>query len=173
MTEAQKKSVQIAAENAKAIQCRDDVCSRSTMAGLASVFDFIPKEMITASASLCGGTGSASGSCGAYCSGLLAVGLKFNSTIEEEQANLGEDVFGPSTGAKFSEYRDRFLAEVGTILCPKIHEKLFGRSYVLSDPKDQQEFFGLEGHVEKCSEIVAIAARIAAEMIVEGDEKDA
>lgn len=164
MTQQEKQAIiEKAVANAVAAQIRDDVCSRSTLAGLKSQFDFIPEEMVTASASLCGGTGSGSGSCGAYCAGLLAVGLKRNAPIAEELEN--PEVFERAAAA-FTEYRERFTKEMGTILCPKIHEKLFGKAYDLTDPKDSEEFLNLPGHVEKCGETVGVAARIAAEMLL-------
>ena len=164
MTQEEKKAIidKCVEEGVKA-QIRDDVCSRSTLVGLKSYFDWIPDEMIKASASLCGGTGSASGSCGAYCCGLLAVGLKYNSTIDEELQD--EEAFG-KTAMHFSEYRDKFIGEMGSILCPKVHEKLFGRSYNLLDDAEAQEFLTLPGHVEKCAETVATATRLAAEMLL-------
>ena len=165
MTQEEKKAiVDKVVETAVATQIRDDVCSRSTMYGLQTQFDFIPDSFVKATASLCGGTGSGSGSCGAYCAGLLALGLKFNSTIEEELQD--EEAFG-KTAATFTEYRERFVKEMGTIMCPKIHEKLFGKAYDLTDPKDSEKFLNLPGHVEKCGETVAVAARIAAEMLLE------
>ncbi len=173
MTEKTKALAERAAALAEEIQCRDDVCSRSTLAGLAEVFDFIPECMVTASAGLCGGTGSASGSCGAYCAGLLAVGLKFNASIREELAEPDRDLFGETTAAKMCEYRDRFLQEFGTILCPEIHKQIFGRSYNLLDPEDLGAFFQLEGHAEQCAKVVGTATRIAAEMIAEADEQEA
>ena len=144
-------------------QIRDDVCSRSTLVGLQTHFDFITDDLIKASACLCGGTGSASGSCGAYCCGLLAVGLKYNSTIPEELED--PESFG-KTAETFSTYRDNFIKEMGTIMCPKIHEKLFGKAYNLLDPQDADEFLNLPGHIEKCAETVATATRLAAEMLL-------
>lgn len=158
-----QEKIELAVKNAIDRQLEDDLCSRSTIYGLSTVFDHIPDSMVKASASLAGGCGSASGSCGAYCSGLLAVGLRFNSTIDEEREN--PEAFG-RTAAAFSEYRDRFMAQYGTVLCPEIHKKLFGRSYILSDPVQAKEFLSLPGHVEKCAEVVGAAARIAAEMIL-------
>ena len=74
MTQEEKKAiVDKVVETAVATQIRDDVCSRSTMYGLQTQFDFIPDSFVKATASLCGGTGSGSGSCGAYCAGLLAL----------------------------------------------------------------------------------------------------
>ena len=167
MTQEEKQAViDRAVEAAVAAQIRDDVCSRSTLIGLKTQFDWISDDMIKASASLCGGTGSASGSCGAYCCGLLAVGQKFNSTPEEEQAD--EEAFG-KTAMAFSEYRDKFYAEMGTILCPKIHEKLFGRSYDLMDDAEAGEFLNLPGHAETCAKTVAAATRLAAEMLLKDE----
>jgi len=147
---------------------RDDICARSAMAGLKSVFPEIPEEMVTACLSLAGGTGSASGSCGAYCAGLLAVGLHFNSTIAEELADPAHEKRGPR---EFMEYRDRFLARWGTVLCPKIHAQLFGREYDLTDPDDHAAFLSMPGHQEKCAEVVASAIRIACEMILQDQEQ--
>jgi hypothetical protein len=119
--------------------------------------------MITASLALLGGTGTASGSCGAYCAGLLGVGLKFGHPIDDELANPALKLEGID---KAVEYRDRFLAVHGTVLCPLILEKQFGRSFYFTDPKQSEEFLSLEGHAEKCAEIVGDATRVAAEMIL-------
>ena len=157
-----QQMVDMAAETAKAAQIKDDVCSRSVLIGLSAICE-IPDEMITASLSLLGGTGAASGSCGAYCAGLLGVGLKFNYPVDDEQSNPALKLEGIK---KAAEYRNRFLAAYGTVLCPVIHEKLFGRSYIFTDPKQEEEFLTLEGHEVKCAEIVREATRIAAELIL-------
>jgi len=150
---------------AKDALIRDDVCSRSVLVGLSTICE-IPDELVTASLSLLGGTGAASGSCGAYCAGLLGVGLKFNCPIAYEPSNPERKMFGID---KALEYRDRFVASEGTVMCPLLHEKLFGRSYILSDPEQEAEFLAREDHKEKCAEIVGAATRIAA-MIILADE---
>ena len=148
---------------------RDDICARSAMAGLRAAFpDMIPEEMVTACLSLAGGTGSASGSCGAYCAGLMAVGLKYNSTIAEELADPAHQKRGMD---KFMEYRDRFLARWGTVLCPKIHAQLFGKEYNLADDADHTAFLAMTGHTEKCATVVASAVRMACEMILPEEDK--
>jgi C_GCAxxG_C_C family probable redox protein len=163
MTKNEK--TELAVENAVRKQIEDDLCARATMYGLRTVFDFIPESFVKASASFAGGCGSAGGTCGAYCSALLAVGLCFNSTMAEESVNPAEF---ERTASKFNEFRERFLAEYGTVLCPEIHKKLFGRSYLLTDPAQFAAFMALPGHVERCAEVVAAATRIAAEMILSG-----
>ena len=156
--------IEKAVATAKQTQIRDDLCSRSAIYGLQSVFDFIPDSFVTASASFAGGCGSASGSCGAYCACLLAIGLKFNSTMEEEQI---DPAAFERTAAAFSDYRDRFLAVMGSTYCPDIQQKIFGRSYKLYDPDDLKEYLSLPGHAEKCAEVVGAATKIAAEMLLE------
>jgi C_GCAxxG_C_C family probable redox protein len=155
-----------AVEAAKAAIIRDDICARSVLVGLKEIYN-VPEEMITASLSLAGGTGSASGSCGAYCCGLLAVGLRFNAPLEEELKNPAVKQKG---AAKFCEYRDRFLKEMGTVMCPELHKKVFGRAYDLTDPADHTAFLSMPGHQEKCAEVVGVATKIAAEMILSEEE---
>jgi len=158
--------IDTAVQTAKAAQIRDDVCSRSVLIGLSSILEDMPEEMINASLSLLGGTGAASGSCGAYCAGLLGIGLKFNNALEDELSNPALKMEGIQ---KAVEYRDRFIASVGTVMCPAIHQKIFGRSYIFTDPEQEMEFLSLEGHEVKCADIVAEATRIAAEMIINAD----
>lgn len=157
-----KKAVDAAVE----AQIRDDICARSAMYGLKQVFDFIPEELVTASLSLAGGCGAGSGSCGAYCAGLLAVGMKYNSTMKDEETDPDLIDIGCE---KFIEYRDRFIKEMGTIMCPELHKKVFGRSYVFTDPVQHEEFGALEGHAEKCAEVVAAAVKVACEMMLDGE----
>ena len=113
-------------KTAREAQIRDDVCSRSTLLGLAAYFDFIPEDMIRASFSLCGGAGASSGSCGTYTCGLLALGLKYNAPVEEELKNPELQEKGQ---AKFMEFRDRFIKEMGSTLCPELQKILEGATY--------------------------------------------
>ena len=156
--------IDTAVETAMAAQIRDDICSRSVLLGLQTICDNIPDEMVTASFSLAGGTGAASCSCGAYCAGLLGVGAVFNHPLEEELENPSLQMEGVM---KFIEYRQRFLKEMGTVMCPEIIEQKFGRAYYFTDPEQNEEFLSMEGHREKCAEVVAVATRIAATMILD------
>ncbi|MBQ8974815.1 MAG: C-GCAxxG-C-C family protein [Oscillospiraceae bacterium] len=165
MTKQEK--IDLAVETARQAQIRDDICARSVLLGLATFCDRITEDMITASTSLAGGSGAAGGSCGAYCCGQLAVGMYKNRPLSEE---LRDRSLQETAYKNFTTYRDRFKEEFGSVLCPDVHKKLFGRSYILSDPQQEEEFLHLEGHVEKCAEAVAAATRIAAEMILEDEE---
>ena len=113
-TMTREEILDLCGKAAREAQIRDDVCSRSTLIGLSQYFD-IPKEMIRASMSLCGGAGASSGTCGTYTCGLLAVGLKYNVPLEDELANPDLQDIG---AAKFQAFRDYYLEKMGTTMCP-------------------------------------------------------
>ena len=149
---------------AREAQIRDDVCSRSTLIGLKTCFDFIPDELIRASMSLCGGAGASSGSCGTYTCGLLAIGLKHNVPLDEELKNPELQDIG---AAKFQEFRDRYLERMGSTLCPELQKQVFGRSYIFTNPEDCEEYWKITDHNVKCADVVERAARLIAEMLLE------
>lgn len=163
--------MELVEKNAVEAQLRDDACAPSTMYGLSTGFDFITQEAVAAAWPLLGGTGVASGSCGAYCSGLMAIGLKYIPQVarasSQEEAMQKKDLFR----SKMLAFRDAFLKEYGTVLCPKIHELLFGRSFILSDDRQREEFLSIPDHAEKCATVVAKAARLAAEVLLEDEEE--
>ena len=161
--------IDLCAKTAREAQIRDDVCSRSTLIGLKAYFD-IPDDLIRASSNLCGGAGAASGSCGTYTCGQLALGLKYNSSVEEELEN--PELFDV-TSRKFMEFRDRFLKEFGTTLCPEIHKQVFGRAYIYTKPEDAEAYFKITDHHIKCAATVERAIRLIAEMLLEDEEEQA
>ncbi len=157
--------IDLCAKTAREAQIRDDVCSRSVLIGLKAYFD-IPDEMIRASASLCGGAGAASGSCGTYTCGLLAVGLKYNVPLEQELAD--PDSFAIDQ-QKFIGFRDRFLKEFGTTLCPEIHKQIYGRSYIYTKPEDCEAYGAVTDHNVRCAEVVERATRLVAAFLLEDE----
>jgi hypothetical protein len=154
-------------KTAREAQIRDDVCSRSLLIGLKAYFDFIPDEMIRASMSLCGGAGASSGSCGTYTCGLLVIGLKYNVPLDAELKNPELQNIGVS---KFMAYRDRYMKEMGTTLCPEFQKMVFGRSYIFTKPEDCEEYWKITDHNVKCADVVEKAARLTAEILL--DEED-
>jgi len=162
-----KEILDLVEKNAIEAQLRDDACAPSTMYGLSTGFEFIREEAVAAAWPLLGGTGIASGSCGAYCSGLMAIGLKYvplvaKATSAEEALEKKELL-----RSKILAFRDAFLKEYGTILCPEIHKILFGRGFNLKDGQERDEFLSIPDHAEKCATVVAKAARLAAEIMLE------
>ena len=125
--------IDLCGKAAREAQIRDDVCSRSTLIGLKAYFDWIGDDMIRASMNLCGGAGGSSGTCGTFTAGLLAVGLKYNVPLAEE---LKKPELQEINAGMFNKFRDEYLAVMGTTLCPEFQKKVFGRSYIFTDPVD-------------------------------------
>jgi hypothetical protein len=62
---------------------------------------------------------------------------------------------------------DRFVQKYGSIICCKIQENIFGRSYNLWDEKEKKEFEKAGAHIDKCTTVVADGAAWATELILE------
>jgi len=165
MTKSQLKVLDKVIRDAHEAQLVNDACGWSTLYGLSQHFNFIPEEMVAAATSLSGGCGGSNGSCGAYVCGLLAIGWKFNPPMGDhsQQGMVKREV----AGKKLKAFREAFIKEFGTTMCPVIHEKLYGRSFDLMDEQQREEFFGIPDHREKCAEVVTKGARLAAEIMLE------
>jgi len=69
---------------------------------------------------------------------------------------------------------DRFNEEAGHTLCAEIHKKRFGRVYRLVNPEERTAFHEMGGHSRTgCPEVCGIAARIAAEILLDIKEREA
>jgi hypothetical protein len=65
-------------------------------------------------------------------------------------------------------FRDR----IGHTLCEKIHEIRYGKAYHLIDPKEREAFHHDGGHSRTgCPEVCGVAARVAAEVILDLKKK--
>jgi C_GCAxxG_C_C family probable redox protein len=108
------------------------------------------------------GFGATGWICGGVTGALIALGLYFGGdTILDHEA----------TGAAIMaarKFMPRFEEEVGSVLCPQIHEKIvFGR-YMdpAASPENMKAFAEAKGF-EKCGLLPGIGARLAAEIIIE------
>jgi len=104
--------------------------------------------------------------CGGVTGGLIALGLYFGCNDPTDYAATGRTM----TAAR--KFIPRFEKELGTILCPRLHEDLIFDRYM--DPRGSQEnfeaFVAAKGY-ERCALPPGVGARIAAEIIIESMEK--
>ncbi len=136
-------------------------CARSTALALLEEFGLGNMEIVTALAPFpgFGGTGWI---CGGVTGALIALGLYFG----------GDDPVNHEAAAAAIRaaraFMPRFEEQVGSVLCPAIHEKVvFGR-YMdpAAGPRNMQAFAAAQGF-EKCGLLPGIGARLAAELIIE------
>lgn len=166
------KILELVEKEAVKAQLRDDTCARSTLHGLSCQFPFISETMVAASWAFTGGVAASSGSCGALCSGLLAIGAKYMPGVAETEQGSEEVQKKFEYGRdKLFAYRNAFMREFNALSCPGVQEKIFGRSYNFLDEDELVEFLTMPGHEEKCATVVGKAARMAAEIILEDESE--
>jgi hypothetical protein len=100
--------------------------------------------------------------CGALTGAILALG----SVIGRERLE-DIDQYQKAMEPAGKIYRI-FKERVGHTLCSEIHRIRYGKVYRLSIPEERQAFHDMGGHSQKgCPEVCGIAARIAAEVILD------
>ena len=106
-----------------------------------------------------GATGSV---CGAVSGGLFVLGLYFGSDDLTDYAATGAAMTAART------FIPRFEATLGSTLCPKIQEDVvFGRYLDARASAENMAAFQGERGYAKCALPAGIAARLAAEIIIE------
>jgi C_GCAxxG_C_C family probable redox protein len=100
--------------------------------------------------------------CGAVVGSLMALGLVFGRDKLDDQ-----EAFQASLPSAI-EFCTRFENEAGSTMCSAIIEKEFGRKYDLQDPAQAEEWMAA-GAVEKCTDVVRKAVRIASEILMKNE----
>jgi C_GCAxxG_C_C family probable redox protein len=124
------------------------------------------QEVFKAGSALAGGVARRGETCGALTGAILGVGtLAGREKLDDfkqynEAMKLSDRVY------------TLFKEKIGHTLCEEIHRIRYGKVYHLIDPQERKAFHDEGGHTRKgCPEVCGVAARIAAEIILELREK--
>lgn len=126
------------------------------------------QEVFKAGSALAGGVARKGETCGALTGAIMAVScLVGREKLEDrEQYRKAMVVAG--------RVYDQFREQVGHTLCCEIHKIKYGKVYRLFIPEEGKAFHAMGGHGRKgCPEVCGIAARIAAEVILDIKERSA
>ncbi|MBU2643666.1 C-GCAxxG-C-C family protein [bacterium] len=110
------------------------------------------------------GLGMTGGICGPVTGGLVSIGLFFS---DDDPANFEN----PSAYMAGRDYIKRFETIMGSLLCPKIQERILGKSYDPFSGSENREEYNAAGVREKCPLAPGFGARTVAEIIIEKFEK--
>jgi C_GCAxxG_C_C family probable redox protein len=136
--------------------------TQSVLAALQEKMNIGTKEVFKAGSALAGGVARQAETCGAVTGSIMAVG----SIIGRERLEDLEQ-YQKAMGTAYQIY-GLFKEKVGHTLCWEIHKIRYGRVYRLFVPEERQAFHDIGGHSRKgCPEVCGIAARIAAEVILD------
>lgn len=135
-------------------------CAQGTLRALQEQFDLGNPEVLKAATAM-PGVALRGETCGAVIGPIMALGLAFGrEKPEEHEAFL-------RTLQAAHRFAGLFEAEFGSCMCADIQERMFGRSYDLTDPKDMAEFAAADA-AKQCRIPAEKAVRIAGRMILEG-----
>jgi len=147
-------------------------CSQCTVAALREMLGFEDIIVKVASSSCGGQAGFSAGACGGVIGGTIVLDYYLGrpadmvSAVQMNPEGMGEFARGMEAAKILGR---RFIQEYGSILCPQIQSRIFGRSFNLQDPADWKAFEEAGGHNDpsKCMSIVGNAVRWTLEILME------
>lgn len=147
-------------------------CSQCTAAALREILGF-EDIIVKVATSSCGGqAGFSTGACGGIIGGTIVLDYYLGRSVDRMSATQPV----PQGMAELSRAMEaarafcgKFIGQYGSILCPQVQTKIYGRSFNLQDPADWKAFEDAGGHSDptKCMRVVGDAARYALETLLE------
>ena len=118
--------------------------------------------MFKAGSALAGGVARMGETCGALTGAIMAVCCLVGREKLEDRAQYGRAMEEAKQVCNL--FRDR----IGHTICAEIHKIRHGKVYRLIDPKEREAFHHEGGHSRTgCPEVCGVAARAAAEVILD------
>jgi C_GCAxxG_C_C family probable redox protein len=147
-------------------------CSQCTVAALQEILGF-EDVIVKVATSSCGGqVGFSVGACGGVIGGTIVLDyylgrpaymVSATQTIPQSMTELSRAMQSSQS------FCDKFIRQYGSILCPQVQEKIYGRSFNLQDPADWNAFTDAGAHTDptKCMSVVGNAARWTLETLLD------
>jgi len=142
-------------------------CAQCTLGALYELTGKREDMMFQASTAFSGGMAiSGDGSCGGYSGGILFLGTYVGRRLDKIDGDKEAQYKAYDLSMKL---RDKFIETYGSVTCKDIHNKIFGRSYVLRTKDVRDEFEEAGAHLDKCTSVIGISTVWVAEILM--DEK--
>lgn len=147
-------------------------CSQCTVAALQEILGFEDVVVRVATSSCGGQAGLSTGACGGVIGGTIVLDYYLGRSADMLSAAESVPASFERLEAAMESARalcDRFVQEYGSILCPEIHRRVFGRSFNLQDPADWEAFIAAGAHSDpsKCMTVVGNAAMWTLEVLID------
>lgn len=146
-------------------------CSQCTVAALREILDFNDIIVKVATSSCGGQAGLSTAACGGVIGGTIVLdyylGRPANLVSATRAISEGMESFSRAMVAAQSLCK-MFVTQYGSILCPQIQERIYGRAFNHQDPADWQAFLDAGAHTDptKCMSVVGNAARWTLEILI-------
>jgi hypothetical protein len=127
---------------------------------------------LKAFSSLAGGVARQGETCGAIIGAMAALNLVIGrEKIKDSQTYQAAMIKAIELHSQFKEELKQqfgFTDEIKNSTCRYIQEKIYGRGFIMTDPKEREAFEAAGGHSEKgCPKVCAVAAEVAARELSE------
>jgi len=141
-------------------------CSQAVLGTLEENLSEVNADVFKAGSALAGGVARQGETCGALIAAIMAIGSVIGrERLEDFEQYL--EAMEPATMV-YNMFKER----VGHTLCAEIHKRRFGKVFRFYIPEEREAFESAGGHKrEGCPEVCGIAARTAAEVILDIKEK--
>ncbi|MEM2910770.1 MAG: C-GCAxxG-C-C family protein [Nitrososphaerota archaeon] len=137
-------------------------CSQMTLKALQETFGAVDHNVFMAATPFAGGIARNGEVCGALIGATMFVGMLYGRK-KLERTSESED-YSKCMNLAIKIY-DEFKQTYGSVRCKDIHLRLFGRVYDLRNP-EELKMFAESGTINKCADVMAKAAEIAAKHLI-------
>jgi len=140
-------------------------CSQCAVAAIQDTLGIRDDNVFKAATGLAAGGGlTGIGVCGGY---VVAV-MVLSQLVGRERSNFADpEKVRFKSFALARKFQEKYIREFGTIICRDIQARLFGRPYYIADPSDFEKFEAAGGHVDKCTDVVGRASRLAVKFLLD------
>jgi C_GCAxxG_C_C family probable redox protein len=137
-------------------------CPQAVLSAIYETLEIGDPKIIQSADGLAGGTAlSSEGTCGALAGGIIAISSILGRTYTDfSQGKRKRRVFHYA-----NKLYKRFEQEYNGPLCKTVQTQLFGRSYILHDPKEYILFEKAGAHVDKCPKVSGNVAKWTIEIL--------
>ena len=140
-------------------------CSQCAIAAIQDTLNIREDNVFKSGTGLAGGGGlTGIGVCGAYVGSVMMISWLYG----RERSNFADPERKRFKSFELSrKFTQKYIQEFGSIICRDIQTHIFGRPYYIADPQEFEAFEEAGGHVDKCTNVVGKASRLAVEFILD------
>ena len=139
-------------------------CSQCAIAAIQDTLGIREDNIFKAATGFAGGGGlTGIGVCGGYAGSIMIISW----LCGRERSNFDDpDKKRFKSFDLARTFTQEYVKELGSIICRDVQTHVFGRPYYIADPQEFEAFEEAGGHVDKCTNVVGKASRLAVKFIL-------
>ena len=140
-------------------------CAQCLLLGCKSALGVFNNKVFESATSFSGGMGLCiDGSCGAYTGGQMTIGLL---TSRNEEDLKTKNKVGQYKAYELAQLlHDRFCECYGSITCKDIHNRIFGRPFLIRENKIKEDFEEAGAHLDKCTTVIGMGMYLLTDLLI-------